>query len=259
MFLRYLIITITIIILGQTSLYPPVQNAASNLLAPLQYTAYQISSQVKSELQFLREVRNLKNENRKLSLKVWELESQLAELKETQEENQTLREQLQVLGNLPTTKLSFVQIIGRAPQGAKGEIIINQGASDGIKTGHAVIYKNFLLGEVARVQNKSAVVRLTTDSSFRTTALDQDSPTRSRGLVRGEFGTNLILEKVLPNEQISLNDTIITSGEDGKFVKGLIVGKIIEVLGKETEVFKTAQLELPVEIDRLEGVFVLKP
>jgi rod shape-determining protein MreC len=264
MFWRYLTATVIIIILGQTPLVRPLQSKAKQVMRPLQFTAYRVSLRVKDELYFLKRVRDLKNENRELGQKVLDLESQLTELKEIRQENQLLREQLQIVkeqqeSGMEAAKLQLAHIIGRAPYGAKGEVVIDRGTDDGVELNDTVIYKNFLLGEIARVQKGSAVVRLTTDSSFRTTAIDQDSPTRSRGLVRGEFGTNLVLEKVLPNEQINPNDTIVTSGEDGKFRKGLVLGKVTRVLGKESEVFKTAQLELPLKVDRLEEIFVLKP
>ncbi len=121
-----------------------------------------------------------------------------------------------------------------------------------------VVFKNFLLGEVFLVEPERAEVRLLTDHRFSAAALDQDSPERTRGLVTGQYGTTLTLQKVLPTERLVVGDTIITSGEDGKFSKGLILGTVKKILGQEAGVFKTAELDLLVNFDSLEEVFVVK-
>ena len=107
-------------------------------------------------------------------------------------------------------------------------------------------------------KERRSVVRLTADPEFRVAALDQDSPDRARGLVRGQFGTKLLLEKVLPDESLAVGDTVITSGEDARFPKGLILGKISRILGQEVEVFKSAELDLSIDINSLEEVFILR-
>ena len=93
---------------------------------------------------------------------------------------------------------------------------------------------------------------------FSAAALDQDSPERTRGLVTGQYGTTLTLQKVLPTERLVVGDTIVTSGEDGKFDKGLVLGTVRKVLGQEAGVFKAAELDLMVNLDSLEEVFVTR-
>lgn len=257
MFLRFLILSLLLIIIGQTPLVQPVRNLAATVVSPLQYGSYQLSQTLRHEFLFWTNLRNLPPENERLAQRVLQLESRLAELTEVERENEVLRSQLEIGTLVSSQNLLLAKIIGRSRADVRGELMIDQGTA-AVREGDVVVYQNFLLGAVVRVEERRSVVRLTTDPAFRAAALDQDSPDRARGLVRGQFGTRLLLEKILPDESLAVGDTVITSGEDGKFPKGLILGKISRILGQEAEVFKSAELNLMVDIGELEEVFVIK-
>jgi len=258
MFIRLLLLSLILIVLGQTPLIEPVREASAKVTNPLQYGTYRFSQNLKREFDFFWNLRRLRIENLRLSGRVVELESQLASLKELKRENQVLREQLGVRGNEERPELILSQIVGRSLGSGRATLIINRGRRAGVLEEAPVVFKNFLLGEVFAVEPERAQVRLLTDPQFSAAALDQDSPERTRGLVEGEYGTTAVLKRVLPTESLAVGDTIITSGEDGKFPKGLILGRVQKVRGQEAEVFKEAKLELLVDLGGLESVFVLR-
>lgn len=258
MFLRLLLLSLILIILGQTPLITPIRGAAARVSNPLQYGVCQLSQNLKRELNFVSSLGRLRAENLRLVDEVLGLESRLTDHKEVKRENEKLKEQLEASEDFAGEKLILAQIIGRSARGGEATVAINRGSSSGVHEGAAVIFKNFLLGEVFQVEPRRAKARLLTDSHFSADALDQDSPERARGLVRGQYGTTVVLQKVLPTEQLVVGDTIITSGEDGKFRKGLILGTVKKVLGQEADVFKGAELDLMVGFDSLEEVFVVR-
>lgn len=254
MFLRLFVLSLILIIIGQTPLVTPIRGAAAKVANPLQYGAYRFSQNLREEFDFILNLRRLRTENLKLNKEVLELESQLSVHNELKRENEVLREQVDKDQTSP--KLVLARIIGRSARGGEATVTINKGSKAGVREGVAVVFKNFLLGEVFGVEPERAKVRLLTDSRFSAAALDQNSPDRARGLVTGQYGTTIILQKVLPTESLAVGDTIITSGEDGKFDKDLILGKVKRILGQEAEVFKGAELELMVDFGSLEEVFV---
>ncbi len=267
MFIRLLLASIALIIIGQTPLITPALTASARLANPLQYSAYRLSQNLKKELDFVLNLRRLRVENLELSEKVLKLESILANHKELEEENRLLREQVG-LPALPDRQaggrqgvdaqnLVLAKIIGRSARGGEAVVTVDKGSEAGLREGAAVIFKNLLLGEVFLVEPQRAKVRLLTDSQFVVAALDQDSPDRARGLLNGQYGTTAVLQKVLPTENLVVGDTIITSGEDGKFEKGLVLGVVKKVFGQEAGVFKGAELRLMVDFDSLEKVFVV--
>jgi len=256
MFFRLLFLSLVLIILGQTPLITPVRTVFARVANPVQYSAYRLSQDLKKELDFILNLRRLRIENLELSERVLELESVRATHKELEEENRLLREQLGIGERFGEQNLVLTKIIGRSARGGEAVVTIDKGSDAGLSEGAAVIFKNFLLGEVFLVESQRAKVRLLTDSQFVAAALDQDSPDRARGLVNGQYGTTAVLQKVLPTEDLVVGDTIITSGEDGKFEKGLVLGVVRKIFGQEAGVFKGAELRLMVDFDSLEEVFV---
>jgi rod shape-determining protein MreC len=55
---------------------------------------------------------------------------------------------------------------------------------------------------------------------------------RQEGLVTGTLGGNLIMRYLPEEPDIQVSDTIITSGLNGFYPKGLLIGTVIDV-GKE--------------------------
>lgn len=257
-FLRLLFLSMVLMVIGQTPLIEPIRAASASVANPFQYSAYRLSQNLKKELEFITNLRRLRVENIGLAGRLLELESVLAVNKELGEENNLLREQLELGENLDKPALVLAAIIGRSARGGEATITINKGAEDGLREASAVVVKNFLLGEVFLVEPKRAKVRLLTDPQFVAAALDQDSPDRARGLVSGQYGTTLVLQRVLPTESLAVGDVVVTSGEDGKFEKGLVLGTVKKILTSETAVFKAAELDLAVDLDSLENVFVVK-
>ena len=261
MFIRLLLLSLILIVLGQTPLIVPLRAISASVANPVQYSAYRLSQNLKRELEFVLNLGRLRVENIGLTERLLELESVLAISKELEEENNLLREQLGVLpvGRQGVERqLVLVAIIGRSARGGEATVTINKGSEAGLREGAAVVIKNLLLGEVFLVEPKRAKVRLLTDPQFVAAALDQDSPDRARGLVSGQYGTAIILQRILPTEFLAVGDTVVTSGEDSKFEKGLVLGTVRKILTSETAVFKAAELELVVDIDSLEEVFVVR-
>jgi len=258
MFLRLVLLSLILIILGQTPLVTPIRTVSARVANPIQYSAYRLSQDLKKEFDFVLNLRRLRIENLELSEKVLKLESILADHKELEEENRLLREQVGADALFGEQNLVLAKIVGRSARGGEAVVTIDKGLDAGLNEGAVAIFKKLLLGEVFSVEPQRAKVRLLTDSQFVAAALDQDSPDRARGLFSGQYGTTAVLQKVLPTENLVVGDTIITSGEDGKFEKGLVLGTVGRVFGQEAGVFKGAELRLMVEFDSLERVFVVK-
>lgn len=257
MFLRFLLAGLILIVIGQTPFTGHIRGVAAKVSNPLQYGAYGFSQNLRGELDFIVHLRRLRGENLRLVAQVLDLESKLVTLGELQHENNLLREQLEVSKDSTPKKLILAEIVGRSTGSGEAVMTINRGSSSGVKKGASVILKDFLLGEVSLVESERAKVRLLTDPRFSAAALDQDSPNRARGLVSGQYGTTVVLQKVLPTETLGVGDTVITSGEDEKFGEGLILGRVRKILGEEAEVFKGAELDLMVDFGLLEEVFVV--
>lgn len=197
----------------------------------------------------------IKNENKKIKEENLYLQSRLIQLEEKEKENQILREQLNILKQANYQFLG-AQVIAQNPEPFFDSIIINRGKKDGVERGMAVVFSGFLVGEISEVNENSSRVLLVNSSLSTIGGITQN--TRVEGLVRGEIGGKLIMEKISQDENVEIGEAIITSGLGGKIKKGIPIGRVSEVINLEGGLFKKINIESPINFKKLEFVFVVK-
>lgn len=189
-----------------------------------------------------------------------ELEAELARLRSEQSneqlkiENQALRDQLQFARQTPYTFVG-AEVIGFQPESVRSVITVNRGSRDGIQEGMAVVSNGYLVGKVTDVKEMRADVILLTDPAFRIQAISRN--TRARGIVSGKVGSTVVLESVVQNEAINQGDTVVTSGSQGRFPRGLPIGTVTRVTETAGTVFKAAQIDSGMEPTKVEFTLIL--
>ena len=137
-------------------------------------------------------------------------------------------------------------------------VTVNRGRDRGVQLNAPVVGSSGLIGRVVAVGSEVAQIQLITDRDASVGVLL--SRTRTRGLVGGTGLQNrplgVTLKYVSNLEDVLVGDPIITSGIDGIYHKGLVVGKVASVRDGPN-LFKNITVELSANIDRLEEVFVL--
>ena len=68
----------------------------------------------------------------------------------------------------------------------------------------------------------------------------------------------MLLDKILHEEPIAQGDLVYSEGTEGYLPRGLIVGRVNEVIEKQNEVFKQAKVKPIFDIRDLELVFVIQ-
>lgn len=255
---RLLIVSIILFILGQLGIAEPIRLSFQYVLNPVQAGMYSISSKLINEVDFVRNVSNLRKENLELKSENTELFSKIVDFSELERENEFLRNQLSATPRVLEEELILASVVGRDPEGLSTSFVIDKGSSHQVLIGSIIKVQNFLVGIVDEVAHNRSRVRLLTDPGLIISALNQNSEGRTRGVVRGSFGTKLVMEKILVDEEIYPGDTIITSGDDDIFPKGLLIGKVEEVKENESEILKNAILTPFLNFAKLEQVMVLK-
>lgn len=133
---------------------------------------------------------------------------------------------------------------------------INRGESEGVRTGMPVLTADGVVGQVSRVVGGAADVMLITDPSSRLGAVVQRS--RVRGTVGGSGGgQTLVLDNVLYADDVIDGDVVITSGTDGLFPKGLVIGHVEKVTRETNAMFLKARVVPAVDLRRVEEVLLL--
>lgn len=120
--------------------------------------------------------------------------------------------------------------------------ILDRGRADGVEAGGAVVGEAGLLGRVVAAGEHGARVQLLSD---RTAATGILLPRTGRAAVaRGDGGSGAALQYVPAIADVAVGDEVVTSGTDGVYPRGLLVGKIAAVRRPGASLF----LELPVDV-----------
>src|SRR6202023_3010134 len=128
------------------------------------------------------------------------------------------------------------------------------GESDGIKPDMAVITAEGIVGKVLRVYRSTSPVLLIDDQTSGVGAiLDK---TRLQGILRGTPAGEVVLEKVMSDEAVPAGEMVLTSGGDGIFPKGLLVGRVTKV-APGNELFLNIRVRPAADLSKLEEVLVV--
>ena len=136
-------------------------------------------------------------------------------------------------------------------------VFIDKGENDGVKKDLAVITPSGVVGKIFKTSPSSSMVMLLIDQNFALDTLIQN--TRTRAVVEGLGISKCKLKYVLFSEPASLGDLVVSSGLEGVFPKGLLIGEIVHIAGKTAAIFQDITVEPMVEFDKLEEVFIVLP
>ncbi|MBK7859514.1 MAG: rod shape-determining protein MreC [Archangiaceae bacterium] len=181
--------------------------------------------------------------------------AELNALTEARAENERLRAMLGYTEGTVEPEIA-ARVIGVNASPHFISLRINRGESEGVRVGMPALTPNGVVGQVARVVGGSADVMLITDPSSRIGAVVQRTRVRATAIGAGG-GADLHLDNVLYGDDVVDGDTLITSGTDGLFPKGLVLGKVEKVTREANAMFLKARVVPAVDLRRVEEVLLL--
>jgi rod shape-determining protein MreC len=186
-----------------------------------------------------------------LRARVRSLEGDLTRVAEIEAANRRLRRLLRFRRTLETPVVAARVISWDA--GGDRTVTLDKGERDGVVKGAAVIVPEGIVGHVFRTSAHSARVLLISDRNSGIDAVVQRS--RVRGIVQGrEDGCEL--KYIKRGADVEIGDSVVTSGLDKIFPKGVLIGDVVRVMRRERGLFQSIVVEPRVAFERLEEVLV---
>jgi rod shape-determining protein MreC len=169
------------------------------------------------------------------------------------ERSQQLQQLLQLRdqSGLSTTAADVIGV-GASPDFQT--ITINKGTNDGIKADMAVISPAGVVGRIVTPSRRAAKVQLLIDRNAAAGALIER--TRVQGVVLGTGEGILRMEYVAELGDVKAGDTVLTSGVDGIYPKGFVIGQIDKV-ERGTGAYRIITVRPAVDLRSLETVLVV--
>jgi rod shape-determining protein MreC len=163
-------------------------------------------------------------------------------------------QQLLELRDRSNLQTAAAEIIGSAASPDFRTVTIDKGSIAGLKTDMAVIAPAGVVGRVVVPSARSAKVQLLVDRNAAAGALIERS--RAQGVVVGAGDGRLLLEYMSEVFDVIVGDDVVSSGIDGIYPKGFMIGKVDSV-EKSGASYKRITVKPTVDFASLEEVLVV--
>lgn len=224
------------------------------ILRPLQVVSQGTVNWIKNFGENYNTLSGFKADNERLRKRIEILEVEKQKLMEADATNRRLQQLLEFRTQLPGRTVT-ASIIANSASSWFQSCLLDKGSADGVRKGMAVLTPVGVVGQVVAVTARTAKVLLLTDPNSGVDVLVQR--TRSRGIVSGSLENGTVLKYVKRSEDVQEGDRLITSGIDGVFPKGMMVGAVIKVRKQHLGLFQYVEVLPAVQSARVEEVLVV--
>lgn len=228
-----------------------IRGFAESIIKPLQKSAYHTLGIIYNDENI--ELNKLREEN-------LELKRQVADLETVKKDNQALRDQF-TQKKIQSQQLLPVSIIGSDAIifGAQPtKITLDQGIKQGVKKGMAVIYKDNLVGIIIHATDQLSIAALIVNEKI--TLPVKTLQTNALGIAKGK-NNSILIDQVVVSDSLKIGDLVVSKGEINEEGIGippeLIIGKILAVRKKPSELFQSAKVDPIIDIKKLDTVFIV--
>jgi rod shape-determining protein MreC len=197
-------------------------------------------------------LRGVRDENAALRQQLQDLQIKLQEERALAQRTEDLRQLLE-LRERAELETTAAEIIAGAASPEFRTVTIDKGTGDRLQTDMAVLSPSGVVGRVILPSRRASKVQLLIDRNAAAGAVVERS--RAQGVVVGGGTDRLRMEYVPGTADVKEGDLVVTSGIDGIYPKGFVIGTIESVAGAGT--YHEIVVRPAVDFSRLEEVLVV--
>ena len=251
-----LVVAIIVSIIGGS--ISPQSSVAGAIIAPFQRLVKNISDGIKDFGVAVGDNYELMEENQGLKQEISKLNEKLAEFQDEAEENDFLREFLELKEDNPDFQFEDATLISRDSTDGFGTFTINKGSLSGIAAFDPVITAEGLVGYVAETAPTYSKVVTILNPDIKVGGIIKR--TSDVGIVGGDasliFTGKTMLSNLSRSSAVALGDIAVTAG-GGIFPEGLLIGTVENIQIEQFGVTLDAEIMPFVNIDEVRDVMVI--
>ncbi|HEV3063490.1 MAG TPA: rod shape-determining protein MreC [Vicinamibacterales bacterium] len=198
-------------------------------------------------------LRHLKTENDSLKQQLSDAQIALQQQRALADSARGLQQLLE-LRDRSNLQMTAAEIIGSAATPDFRTVTIDKGTSGGLKTDMAVVAPAGVVGRIVVPSARASKVQLLIDRNAAAGAIIERS--RAQGVVMGDGGGRLLLEYMSEVFDVAVGDAVVTSGIDGIYPKGFVIGTV-DGVEKSGGAYKRITIRPAVDFAALEEVLVV--
>tara|TARA_E500000075_G_scaffold5456_1_gene4448 strand:- start:503 stop:1336 length:834 start_codon:yes stop_codon:yes gene_type:complete len=236
----------------------PSTNYARNvvndfIVSPIQYLVktpsslfYGLLEETETIAQLESKIERLEKDNKMMKMNLQKIDILEDEVSRLRSIKRTMSKKFE---NIQIAKVIQVDVIPN-----KKSIKINIGSNDNVIMGQTVMGANGLIGQIVEVALYSSKVLLISDVNSNVPAII--TRTGKQVIVKGRSQDDLLEISFTDKTDIKSGDLIVTSGQAGRFIASLNVGRIVQIEVNEGERFAQVVVEPSEYIENINEVIV---
>lgn len=230
------------------------------LISPFQHASNAISERVEHVLDMYSNAQSYYDENQTLKQEISDLHAQLADYEAAKEELAELQEFMGIKEENPDFALtSPFDVVGYVANDPYRTFIIDGGSEDGVSLYDPVMTAQGMVGMITELGTDTATVSTILSPDVYIAALS--SKTREKGIVTGNISMLLDgcckMEYLEKETGLQKDHVILTSGENGYFPRGCVIGFVQETGLEATGLSAYAKIRPAVDLANLTKVVVI--
>ncbi|MBO4886041.1 MAG: rod shape-determining protein MreC [Clostridia bacterium] len=237
------------------------ENAVGSLVTPVQGFVSNATGWVRDRVNDLMDTSRLRSAYDQLQVENMQLQYQLSQLEEEARENDRLTALLDAQSRYDTLDPIYAKVIAKDTGRWFDIFAINRGSLSGVVKGMAVISADGLVGRVYEAGlNYAKVVCIISADSAVSCLIER---TRDNGIMRGQLSAasdddSCRMYYVPSVNDIMPGDSVVSSGLDGVYPKGLVVGTVTEVSRQSDTSDQYLVVKPAADFQHIEEVLVLR-
>jgi len=252
----YALLAVVLMALDHRGQYVPrVRSLAQYALEPVYHA-------VEWPMRALRELgdraqsrRALREENERLARQLLAQQADLQRMESLEQENRRLRALLDGAASQPF-EYRFAELVGVALDPFSHQVMIDRGASDGVRVGQAVIDGLGVMGQVEDVHPHFSSIRLISDPSHALPIQINRSGLRTVAFGMGETD-RLVMPNVPREADVRTGDLVVTSGLGRRFPEGYPVAVVSQIDRRDGQTFARVEATPLAALDRGREVLLI--
>jgi rod shape-determining protein MreC len=252
----YLALAITVMVVDRHFHYVEILRTRTSAIIEPIYRLAAMPAKLAHDARLAFSDRNaLSEENLRLREALMLSQARLNRLGVVQEQNQRLKQLLDVQNGLGVG-VQLAKLIDLQLDPLLQRIVLDAGSAEGVSVGQAVIDAHGVVGQIIEVWPHTSKAMLITDPSHALPVRIERSGVRV--IARGSGVVDrLDLLNIPASADVKVGDKLVTSGFGGRFPAGFPVGEIVEVKNDPSGLFGAAVARPSAALDRTDEVLLL--
>jgi rod shape-determining protein MreC len=231
---------------------PVLEAITFGAFAEIQRAATSVIGGVRTSWSDYLALQTVRSDNEQLRQEVAQLQIALQQQRALAQQSRTLAELLKLREQVQLDTVAAGVIAGSASPDFR-TITIDKGKTDGLRPDMAVVAPAGVVGRIITPSARAAKVQLLIDRNAAAGAIIERS--RSQGVAEGT-GSDLRLNYVSGTADVQSGDVVVTSGIDGIYPKGFVIGQI-ESVERVAGGFGAIVIRPVVDFSAIEAVLVV--